>query len=233
MISSQKSSTLLLGLGLSFVTFCDKQEILTWPQNVHVCCSGIIRTEKNIIRTDELQDITIVYPQYDPECDLLNQEIEKIVCAELHNFTATWQKEYEENASPDSPWPPFHFAFSCSYRVAHEDNELISILLRFERYIGGAHGQRTFKSFNYDRKNNKMITIEELVSEALLPTLSSLCSQSLESQGMEIYYKEGIEPVYDNFRHVTCTPDTITIQFDEYQVCCYAMGAPSVTIAQQ
>lgn len=189
--------------------------------------------EKTIKEVTYLLDIDATYPEFDSYI-LLNQEIEHAVLAELARYTESCQEDYDANVGPDFPaesWTALPFTFHVSYQIAHQDDLFVSLCLKFDCSTCGAHGYRIFKSFTYDIPNNKLLTIQDIIpDQTSLEALSVLCKQELKAMGFQDVYDEGIEPKYENFALFTITPENLIIHFQEYQICCYAAGAPVVTI---
>ncbi len=113
------------------------------------------------------------------------------------------------------------------------------------KFLGGAHGITLFKTFNFDLKNNKIVTLRDIFNQELFKTeydhlkfISDYCRNDLENQqrktGFDPYISwinQETDPLNkDNFSNYLLTNESLIIKFLSYQVAPGAAGDFSVLI---
>ena len=128
------------------------------------------------------------------------------------------------------------------------DNQIYSLDITYDTYsyqdivsyvftifvnTGGAHPNTIIDTISYDKKENKVITISELVKDNpdLLSFLSNksreelLKNKDLQNQSIKEMLLEGTTPTNDNFKNFAFTPNGFTVYFNRYQVAPYSDGS--------
>ncbi|HSW73739.1 MAG TPA: DUF3298 and DUF4163 domain-containing protein [Candidatus Limnocylindria bacterium] len=193
-------------------------------------------TVHEIKKETSLQSIDIRYVSFKGLLSL-NELLEKRVLQELKAHEEQAQNEYDSWAAQDMPiecWPKFPFGFSVDYILAQNNEDYVSGILTFQVYGGGAHGCSYRVCFNYDVEKQKKLMLSHFISsKEELEKLSNCCREKLISEHAlerDEWLLDGTAPKMNNFAKFTFTKEALTVYFDEYQVCCYALGAPKVTI---
>jgi len=183
-------------------------------------------------------DVDLQYPQFIglPAANVaqINSKLQQIINQAI-------SKDKEEAADIETPpelkgqrgW------FMSRYTVATANNNLISLQINWERmYAGAAHPMHWSTVFNYQVNPIKEITLQQLFKPGsdYLEKLSFISTadllKTLLPQGATDadWIKKGAKAdakVYGNF---TLSSNALTINFDEYDVACYASGPQKVTI---
>jgi len=195
--------------------------------------------------TDKNYMITENYPQFrwtgDSNAEkLLNESLFEIADKEVQAFkkdvstmgtmaTTSEEKEllnYVNELQTD---------FSISLLSA----KFASILFSYYSFTGGAHGNTTTSSYNYDFENKKKIELKDLFAENFnyLKFISDYCIEDVRKQNEAQGYtpdvgwiSEGASPDLANFKTFVITKNSLIILFDPYQVAPYAWGIVSVNI---
>ena len=128
------------------------------------------------------------------------------------------------------------------------DNQIYSLDITYDTYsyqnivsyvftifinTGGAHPNTIIDTISYDKKENKVITISELVKDNpdLLSFLSNksreelLKNKDLQNQSIKEMLLEGTTPTNDNFKNFAFAPNGFTVYFNRYQVAPYSYGS--------
>lgn len=194
--------------------------------------------------------VSVEYPLFDADNIVLNNAI-KIY---IKNTLAEFKKNSEENwkarvATADKEQAIHEFPdenekmeIVIKWKSAHMDTTNISILFEVYQFSGGAHGSTVLKSFNFDVKNHKLMTIADLypgdpnyleeVSRQAISLLGEMyMHSSTETTEEDIKRGAGEDP--KNFDTFTFTEDSITLYFQQYQVGPYVLGTPSITIPKK
>ena len=126
-----------------------------------------------------------------------------------------------------------------SYELTRPSRIVQSILWTVWSYTGGAHGQLSLVSSNYDVETGYPVLLEDLFldPERAVLEFTRISRQRLgaESGGEEEAIPDdmlqaGTEPVESNFQTFVLLPDGLRIHFPPYQVAPWAMGPQSVDI---
>lgn len=118
------------------------------------------------------------------------------------------------------------------YRVDFESRRLLSLLFEARAYYQGtAHDNLWFRTFTFDLKRGRVITLPELFprSAPFLQTLSTHATAQLHQKKV-LLFKDGASPKRNNFRCWTITSQGLSLHFPPYQVAPYVVGPQEVKI---
>jgi len=127
-----------------------------------------------------------------------------------------------------------------SLKIFYEPYEIndnfISIRFEVSEYTGGAYPVSSSKGFNYDLKNNKLISLSDLLdsNKNYLNALSSKAIKYLSQInsdngfGDEELIKSGAGPKIENFEIFTFNKNRIVFYFNPDQVAVYSAGRQDV-----
>jgi hypothetical protein len=176
--------------------------------------------------------VTVEYPQFIGEPKESVATLNKL----MKKFVNGHMPALKINADPN----PNDFVYSCGYQVTSLSPDLISIDMDFYSFTGGAHGNTVTAPFNYRLTNNgpKEITLANVFGKKPdLKTLQTLVRPRLLE---ELYPDDdGADREWINtgtadlscFQCISIDKDGLTFNFQQYQVACYADGAPSITVS--
>ncbi len=189
-------------------------------------------------------DSKIKYPQFEnyPE---LNKRIENTVLNNWKSFKTYSKSEWNEiirlNNRGSSKLPPFEYL--VNYEVSgNRDN--ISIILNTYIYNGGAHGNTSLTTFNYDCKEKKYIDILT-ASDMTYNEISSVCRNQLykkliednkeglppaEKDSMREMINTGAFPQAGNFELFTIDGSRLYVWFEPYSVAPYSYGVQKIQV---
>lgn len=187
------------------------------------------------------------YPQFQPANsesleETLNRYIYEDIIMENINAFKNEIEQYESQSQNDGGenQPLFNYTLIMDYSVVIYNDNLISMIMEIYPYLGGAHGMTYYKTFNFDLKNNELITLEDIFKPGFdyLTFISEYCRVELKNQmramGFEPdqeWIEEGTNPENkENFSNYLLTPEGLVIKFLTYQVAPNAAGDFSVLI---
>ncbi|MFZ6015446.1 MAG: DUF3298 and DUF4163 domain-containing protein [Patescibacteria group bacterium] len=202
--------------------------------------------EYKTVKLEDEQDgyyYEIGYPDFSGGDDLIskkiNQDVYDHVQTELNNFL----NEFKASEHEYDPGPWF---LSISYYVNRNDNAFVSIIMQASVYMGGAHPNSYFNTFNYNlEESGKLMTIEDVFNPMAekvdiktgkkryyLDFISDYTINELMSRDLsdEDWVMDGAGPSSENFKNFHLTQDRIIFIFDPYQVAPYAAGPQEVFI---
>lgn len=188
--------------------------------------------------------INIEYPKVIGTSDSLNSKISDYVNISLDEFNKSgeenWKARFETKLEGESidefPKENEKFEFISEWELSQLNTEKISLLITIYQFSGGAHGSTVMKSFNYDVKNNKELSLKDMFNDDqnYLDKVSSYSVSNLMEQlsGNEMAniesIKEGAGPKKENFEIFTFKKNKLTIYFSQYSIGPYALGIKTV-----
>lgn len=160
---------------------------------------------------------------------ILNKAVMKIVNNHLNLFK---QSTHDKNIQPNQ-----YYTLNILYNTYDYSNYL-SYIFRISEYTGGAHPNNIVATISYNKDNDQIITINDLVkdNESLLDVLSTESRKILENnpifkdkvvQGMML---DGTKPKLENFKNFVFSKDGLIIFFEQYQIAPYSYGEFNVII---
>ncbi len=204
-----------------------------------VLCTGeliTIKETKDYLVTD------IEYYKYPENYSLVNAHITSVVTGQYTEFKSYAKEEWTHaTLLNDTTLPPYQYNVKTT---DYEDNSIISVLVNSYIYDGGPHGNYNLVSFNYDKKNKKLFTLEDLCKYSI-NDLSDLCRANLVKQIIDYkkmkipeinelteYIYKGTEPNKGNFEVYTVDSKNIYFYFEPYSVAPYSFGTLIVKLSR-
>lgn len=127
-----------------------------------------------------------------------------------------------------------NFVADASYEIKKNTPNVISILVKYYKYSGGAHGYYEYIPYNINLRNGKNLTLKEIFkTEADYKTI---INKEIENQIKELGKKEkGLDKVYNFYgikenQKFYLDDGEIIIYFDLYDIAPYAAGIPEFSI---
>lgn len=184
------------------------------------------RKTNNEINTISYQEntIKIVYPS--TNYTKLNKRIKKIITNQINDYTKiTLNKEKTT------------YYLIINYK-SYSYKTIISYIFFTESYFLGAHPIHEIWTVNYDYKDNKFITIDNIINnnQIILNNIANYTYQNLsqkkifQNETVLNMLKEGTKPRLNNYKHILFSKEGLIIYFDRYQIAPYYYGNYSITI---
>lgn len=192
---------------------------------------------------DEYKEIVIAYPKfsYEPIDSLLSKEME----SQLDGHIEEAEKDLMGARDPDSLDYGKKYSFTSEFREPVITDEFVSIYFDAYVYMGGVHGMPLSTDFNFDLKENKLLTLDEVLEShgTSLETISDIVADELlysekfsEYRGDPVTYtyradvKKETEPVENNFHTFTLTEESIIFYKQYYSLFPNAAGIVDVEV---
>ncbi len=181
--------------------------------------------------------VTASYPRFHSTAESfqqLNRLLRDSVSREQQDFINTG-KEYLQ---PEDPMYEIGWQKEIDYSIKYYSETLVSILETVSEYTGGAHGNLTYRSFNYHITQDKPVPVKltDLIvpEERGMAVLSENCLQQLRKKGASEVTGGRIRQFRpEDLSAFTLNPAGITIYFAPYSVASYAEGTFTVLIPYQ
>lgn len=163
-----------------------------------------------------------------PISGILN--LDKIVRKDILTEKEQFEDEVKERIAEDNCKMSELFSdYSCRLLTTFEDNNFISYSFTNSQYFAGAaHGMTRYISYNYDLKKNKLVSFNEyfdLKSEQDSIFLMNLMTKRIALQNVAVNTLENMD--------FNLTKDSISFNFDDYEIASYAEGPIQVKIGKK
>ncbi len=202
-----------------------------------------VKTETINEEASTSPSVSVEYPQFPSLTPEFNQAIRSAVLNRLQEF----RKEADENfkarkatAPKDQVINKNDFSFLANFESVQTNSSYVSLIIRFDSYIGGANENQDLQTFNLDVINGKILSIGDLFAsstdylsaistEARKRLLNKLVTTAGDAEPTEILIN-GTIPREENFRNFTFTETDLQIYFPKYAVAAGALGEQQVSI---
>ncbi|MCC3863788.1 DUF3298 and DUF4163 domain-containing protein [Terrisporobacter petrolearius] len=127
-----------------------------------------------------------------------------------------------------------NFVADASYEVKKNTVNTISILIKYYKYSGGAHGYYEYVPYNIDLKSGDNLALKNIFKKDV--DYKEIIDKEVEKQIKELGKKEkDLDKVYDFYgikenQKFYLKDDEIVIYFDLYDIAPYAAGIPEFPI---
>ena len=139
-----------------------------------------------------------------------------------------------ENFLDDFNLDNSNFVADSSFEVKKSTSNVISILVKYYKYSGGAHGYYEYIPYNIDLRNGNFLVLKDLFKEEV--DYKTLINNEIENQIKQLGKKEkDINDIYEFYgikdnQKFYLEDKRIVIYFDLYDIAPYAAGIPEFPI---
>lgn len=127
-----------------------------------------------------------------------------------------------------------NFVADASYEVKKNTSNAVSILVKYYKYSGGAHGYYEYVPYNIDLRNGNNVTLKDIFKED--KDYKTTINKEIENQIKELGKKEkDLDKIYDFYgikenQKFYLEDGKIVVYFDLYDIAPYAAGVPEFPI---
>lgn len=141
-------------------------------------------------------------------------------------FKKEFLKDVEENLREDTIFPNVGSSFDVRVVGAFENDSIISIALSYYQYVSpSVHGYLEYKVYNYDKRRRRFVKFNEILkmeSEDDWSSFETLIVDRLP------YIDQSVMSLAE--LKVNIYQDTFFMNFNNYEICSYAGGAPRIPL---
>lgn len=193
--------------------------------------SSVNKDEYVIQKIEESNDkyeISVYYPL--TKYDKLNSSIKYFIDNYINEFKGIFQNSDVNNIKTK-------YFLNIEFNM-YKYARYVSYVFYISEYTGGAHPNSYFYTINFDKNENKIITIDDLdkQNKSLIVDLSNytynylLKDQSIKDIGALDMLKSGTSPLKENFKNFAFSDKGLMIFFSRYQVAPYVAGEFVVSV---
>lgn len=125
---------------------------------------------------------------------------------------------------------------AIDYEIVNNSRDLMSIIFNIEKYLAfAAHPITYHKTVNIDMNSGDEIDLSYFIPNAdsvFVQKLSEISFTKIAAMDVSdsVWIRNGLLPLWDNFKNYNITSENIIFTFDVYQVAPYAVGPVRITI---
>ena len=191
-----------------------------------------IRKEKVTAKTEDWE-INLNYSVFsspdlktNESCEILNKEVQMFVALLQDSLKVAATDLFQSLEKTNISRPLWNCSLFVTDSVFMATNKYISMRLTVYTFTGGAHGITDFYAFNYDVKNQKMLSVADIVD---------LNNQEQIDRLLKLHFENpencfNTDPTIDQVTTINFTPADVCFTYAQYQLGPYVCGAPIVAV---
>ena len=166
-----------------------------------------------------------------------NKQIEKSINDKIRNDIMDFYNKSQEEAKKflkDFPEDEGKFVANTNFEIKKNSNNMLSILVTYYKYSGGAHGDYNNIAYNIYMKNGEFLNLsdlfkykvnyKEVINNEIRKQIEDMAKKDKENAGVYQF-----TTISDNQKFYI-QDDNIVIFFDLYEIAPYAAGIPEFKI---
>ncbi|MGE0489470.1 MAG: META domain-containing protein [Vulcanimicrobiota bacterium] len=186
--------------------------------------------KQTIVRQQPGLDVSVAYPVIDG----LPAEFNRQARSRAEQMVAEFLEHYQDIKADLRA--DLTLTLQVDFAVAHQSDQLLSLLFSGDEYSGGAHGNPVYYMLHVDPASGRKLSVEDLFrSRQGLSVLARVCRQELlKKEGLAQnpdWVLRGTLPTTDNLTLTWAEQDGVHVIFPPYQVAPYVAGTSEVTVA--
>ncbi len=164
--------------------------------------------------------------QTDAAFSKLNQAISDLVDGLVDSLRVDANEFFREMEELDMERPAWRYELMVEDSVFMVTPDFVSVRLTVYEFRGGAHGMTAFHSFNYDVKNQKLLTNEEILDYGKSAVVDAGLKANFENPDGCF----NLEPTLADATVVNVTPESLCFTYEQYVLGPYACGVAEVEV---
>lgn len=171
------------------------------------------------------------------EAPIIKEDIALKINKEIEDYTMAFKNNIEKGAAKykekcDNSGNKFNVQVAKSdYKVTYNSDNILSILIEYYEYTGGAHGMTYKINFNYYIDTGDKINLSSLFKEGFnyKEKIDESIKESM-SKHPEIYFEDKFQGINDDTSFYI-TKEGVVIYFPLYEIAPYSTGIPEFTLS--
>ena len=162
-------------------------------------------------------------------CQEMNQAVAEYVESATEQFRTEATGMRRELAADDMKCPVWVSEFHLEDSVFMATSQYISMRLTIYTYNGGAHGQTRYMAFNYDVKNGRFLTNEDIVDASKATAVNAQLKAHFQNPNG--CFTE--DPTLEQTAVINFTATSLCFKYEPYVLGPYACGAAEVNVPRE
>lgn len=159
-------------------------------------------------------------------CEMFNDQIALFIQNLEDSVQSSATQLFNDLKRQNIPLPSWKYSFYVTDSVFMATTEFISLRLTVYTFTGGAHGMTQFYAFNFDIKNQQLISSREILKESNPEEINQLLKNHFKNP-------EGCfstDPTAEKASTINLSKDGACFTFAQYKLGPYSCGAAEITI---
>lgn len=181
-------------------------------------------------------EIQIGYPIFscddkatDASCCEFNDKIKKFVTELSDNLKEEAVELFQTFADKPAERPVWKYELMIDDSVFMADNKFVSVRLSVYAFTGGAHGYTSVHSFNYDVKNQKFLTKEDILNYTNDDQITSKLKACFKNPD-GCFIKE---PTLDLVNAINFDATSVYFMYEQYVLGPHSCGAAEIVVPRK
>lgn len=175
--------------------------------------------------TLSIQAPKLVSETYGENADVFNS----LIATEIESVKNEYAKAIAEEHSDDELESDKNREFTLTYEVKKSSDGVVSVLLSYHTYLGGAHGNTFYKAVNFDLNSAMSVDMQYVTgapSEEYLPFIRNYIINKMKNEPEETYFSTEEDVITDRSiqEQFFITESGVTVFFQEYEIASFAAG---------
>lgn len=168
-------------------------------------------------------------PEVNKSCQVLNDEIQKYVSGLSDSLKLQATEFFTTYVTDTTPRPAWNYELIVEDSVFMATDHFVSVRVLAYVFTGGAHGNTSFCSFNYDVKNQKLLTPEEIINYNDLAGINALLKANFKNPEKCF----NVDPTLDLMTVLNFNPTDVCFTYEQYVLGAYACGVAEITVPRK
>jgi predicted small secreted protein len=194
-------------------------------------------TTKQVQQNSETIQVDLSIPVID---GLQDSKLQQQLNNRFEQDASTFETDIETQAGEDikeaakSGYPFRQYNATTAYKVAYNQNGLLSITVDYYQFTGGAHGATERRPYNYDLETGKELSLQDLFKAGV--NYKEILNREIAAQikanpegGYLTQPEMGFETIDDN-QPFYLTDGGLVVYFAQYEIAPYVAGIPEFKI---
>ena len=145
--------------------------------------------------------------------DELEKNKESIISTSIDDFKYANENNYDIKK----------YEFKSDYNVTSKDN-ILSLTIKSQAYIGGEYSLETQKTYNIDLENNRLLELKDVVSDKNIKRIQEEVNKSIQNNSK--YYKREVKKNIENETNFYVDESNVYVYFNTNEIGPYTIGIP-------
>ena len=174
-------------------------------------------------------EIPIIHGSNSEISEQINKKIKEDILL-FYNLSAKEAEEFLDDFEIDES----NFVADASYEIKKNSPTVLSLIIKYYKYSGGAHGYYEYVPYNIDMRNGKIFNLKDMFKDNV--DYKIIINDEINNQIKALSNKEeNLGQIYDFYsikdnQKFYIEDGNIVIIFDLYEIAPYAAGIPEFSI---
>lgn len=183
------------------------------------------KTENDLIR------ISISMPKFSYLNDSkFQEELNNTIESKVKNFIEETRKIAQQDKKEGVQ--SFPYEANVKTEIYYQDKYLISLIIFYYQFTGGAHGITLFETYNLDIKNSKLLTLNDILNPDAQEIIKEEIVSEIESES-DYFFPEAKDYILKDdifVRDFLIDSTGVTFLYNHYEIAPYSTGIPKFSI---